>query len=49
MLEGNKDGKNAPCNAQERMRYLTTNLFCILVYNISATLRAVNKLSQMSH
>lgn len=40
-------GKSSPCNAQERMTYLTTNLFYILVYNISV-LRAVNKLSQMS-
>lgn len=45
--EENNEGKNTPCNAQERMTYLTTNLFCILVYNISV-LRGVNKLSQMS-
>lgn len=45
--EENNERKNSPCNAQDRMTYLTTNLFCILAYNISV-LREVNKLSQMS-
>lgn len=45
--EENNEGKKSPCNAQDRMTYLTTNLFCILVYNISV-LCVVNKSSQMS-